>query len=174
MNKMLKIMIAGLTLVAATQGFAQEQSTNRVAVKTDWNVFVDSNPTQCWVVSSPKEMLNTKEGRVVSVNRGDVLMFVSYWPGPGKLGEVSFTGGYPYPDGSAVNLTIGNNSFELFTKGETAWAASPADDDKIIASMKRGSKAVITGVSGRGTKTQDSFSLLGFTAALDEAGNRCK
>ena len=34
-------------------------------------------------------------------------------------------------------------------------------------------QAVLTGVSGRGTTTQDTFSLLGFTASVEEAERRC-
>ncbi len=160
-------------LMAGPVAQAQEQSTNRVFAKTDWSVFVEDNPTQCWVVSSPKETVNTRGGRVVAVNRGDILMFVSYWPGSQKLGEVSFTGGYPFGDGTTVGLQIGDSRFELFTSGETAWAASPADDTKIITAMKRGAEAVLTGQSSRGTNTKDSFSLLGFTAALEDAEKRC-
>lgn len=160
-------------LMGGHAAIAQEQSTNRVFAKTDWSVFVEDNPTQCWVVSSPKETVNTKNGRVVAVNRGDILMFVSYWPGAQKLGEVSFTGGYPFGDGTTVGLQIGDSRFELFTSGETAWAASPSDDNKIITAMKRGADAVLTGVSSRGTTTKDRFSLLGFTAALEDAEKRC-
>lgn len=163
---------AGL-LFGAAGALAQEQSTNRVNAITDWSVFVEDNPTQCWIVSSPKETVNTKNGRVVAVNRGDILMFVSYWPGAQKRGEVSFTSGYPFSDGSTVTLQIGDSRFELFTTGETAWAASPDEDAKIITAMKRGAKAVISGVSSRGTATKDSFSLLGFTAALEDAEKRC-
>ncbi|MEP3345064.1 MAG: invasion associated locus B family protein [Litoreibacter sp.] len=171
---MLQSMALSAALVMATGPLsAQEQSTNRVASKTDWSVFVEDNPTQCWIVSSPKEVVNTKGGRVVAVTRGDTLMFVSYWPGAGKLGEVSFTGGYPYPDGATVSLQIGDTAYELFTSGETAWAPTPADDNKIISAMKRGADAVITGVSRRGTTTKDSFSLRGFTAALEDASKRC-
>jgi len=148
-------------------------SFNRVFAKTDWSVFVEDNPTQCWVVSSPKETVNTKGGRVVAVNRGDILMFVSYWPGAQKLGEVSFAGGYPFAEGSTVSLQIGDARFELFTSGETAWAASPSDDNKIITAMKRGANATISGVSSRKTSTKDTFSLLGFTAALEDAEKRC-
>ncbi len=66
------------------------------------------------------------------------------------------------------------NTFELFAEGEWAWPASDSDDAKIIAAMKRGSKAVLTARSSRVTQTNDTFSLLGFTAALDEAEKRCK
>ena len=44
----------------------------------------------------------------------------------------------------------------------------------MVASMRRGSTAVVTGVSSRGTTTVDNFSLSGFTAAVNEAESRCK
>lgn len=174
MKTLLKSAVISASVMLATgPAFAQEQSTNRVNAVTDWSVFVESNPTQCWVVSSPKETVNTKDGRVVAVNRGDILMFVSYWPGAGKLGEVSFTGGYPFADGSTVTLDISGNKYELFTTGETAWAASADDDNKIITAMKRGADATMSAQSSRGTKTRDKFSLRGFTAALEDAEKRC-
>ena len=52
-------------------------------------------------------------------------------------------------------------------------ASTAEDDAKIVAAMKRGKQAVLVGQSGRGTRTQDTFSLLGFTAAVDDAGARC-
>ncbi len=163
--------IAGLGLVGAVE--AQEQSTNRVNAETDWSVFVEDDPTQCWVVSTPRETVNTRDGRVVAVRRGEILMFVSYWPGENRRGEVSFTGGYPFADGSTVTVEIGSSTFELFTDGEMAWAASEQEDQRIITAMKRGAEAVLTARSSRGTQTQDSFSLLGFTAAVEDAETRC-
>lgn len=157
----------------AVSAQAQEESTNNVAVKTDWNVFVEDDPTECWGVSPPKQTVNTKEGRVVSVRRGEILLFITFRPGAGVAGEVSFTGGYPFAKDSTVKMQVGDDSYDLFTDGEWAWPASKADDAKIIASMKRGAEAVLTGRSGRGTQTQDTFSLLGFTAAMEEAERRC-
>ena len=150
-----------------------QESNNRVAANTDWSVFVEDSPKECWGVSAPKESVNTKDGQVVSVRRGEVLLFVFYRPGASVQGQVAFTGGYPFANGSTVQLQIGDTSFELFTTGENAWPASAADDARIITAMKRGSEAVMTARSGRGTITKDTFSLFGFTAALDEASNRC-
>ena len=152
---------------------AAQESTNRVSTETDWSVFVEDNPTQCWIVSAPKSIKNTRDGTEVAARRGDIRLFVSYWPGQGKQGEVSVTGGYPYRDGSSVTMQIGSDRFELFADGELAWAASPAEDQKIVSAMKRGAQAVVAGVSGRGTRTEDTFSLLGFTAAVDDAAQRC-
>jgi hypothetical protein len=157
-------------VVAAGGAFAQE-STNRVAANTDWSVFVEESPKECWGVSKPKETVNTRDGSVVSVSRGEILLFVSYRPDGG--GEVSFTGGYPFAEESTVALTIGGTTYQLFTDGEWAWAR-PEDDPKIIASMKAGADAVAVAQSSRGTRTEDKFSLLGFTAAVDDAAARCK
>lgn len=166
--------LAAAMAVAATGAFAQAQSTNRVGANTDWSVFVESNPKECWSVSSPKETVNTRGGRVVAAKRGDILLFVFNRPGSGVSGQVTFTGGYPFASGSTVNMNISGKEFELFTDGEWAWPATPADDAKIITAMKRGSSAIMTGRSGRGTQTKDTFSLLGFTASVEESDKRCK
>lgn len=166
----------GLASAVACLGcavFAQDTSTNRVAAKTDWSVFVEENPTECWSVSTPKETVNTKDGRIVAVNRSQTLLMVFYRPGAGASGQVAFTGGYPFASGSTVNVNIGGTQFEMFTEGEWAWPATVSDDAKFITAMKRGANAVVTGVSGRGTQTKDTFSLLGFTAAVEDAEKRC-
>ena len=163
----------GFMALAAFPATAQEQSTNRVAAKTDWSVFVEDNPTECWGVSTPKESVNTRDGRVVAVNRGQTLLMVFYRPSAGAKGQVAFTGGYPFAAGSTVNMDISGNTFELFTEGEWAWPATTDDDAKIITAMKRGATAILAGRSGRGTNTKDTFSLLGFTAAVEDAGKRC-
>ncbi|WP_299847670.1 invasion associated locus B family protein [uncultured Roseovarius sp.] len=164
---------AVLALVA-TDVWAQEESTNQVAAKTAWSVFEDKDPRECWAVSAPTETVNTKDGRVVAVRRGDILLMTFFRPDAGVRGQVTFTGGYPFAGGSTVNVNIGGNEFEMFTEGEWAWPASTADDAKIIAALKRGASAVLTARSGRGTITKDTFSLSGFTAAVEEADKRCQ
>ena len=109
----------------------------------------------------------------MAARRGDIRLFVSYWPQSEKRAEVSFTGGYPFAELSRVEIEIGSEKFLLFTDGELALADTPADDEKIVSAMKRGSEAVVSGVSSRGTKTRDTFSLLGFTASIEDAEARC-
>ncbi|MCB2116766.1 MAG: hypothetical protein KDE00_10825 [Rhodobacteraceae bacterium] len=161
-----------LALCMTASGGLAQVSTNRVAANTDWSVFVEDSPKECWGVTAPKETVNTKDGQSVSVRRGDILLFVTYRPGVAE-GEVSFTGGYPFATGSTVGLDIGGTTFDLFTEGEWAWSGSKEDDAKIVAALKNGASAILTARSGRGTQTKDTFSLLGVSAALDEAAKRC-
>ena len=81
-----------------------------------------------------------------------------------------------------LDFNIDNKKFDLFVppKGDYpeytfnfAWAKDTKADTEIITAMKRGSSAIITGVSKRGTKTRDTISLMGFTAALEDAVKRC-
>jgi hypothetical protein len=172
----LKNFCGSLVVCALAAGAAaaqEETSNNRVAAETDWSVFVEDNPKECWGVSVPTEVVNTRDGRVVSATRGQILLMVFYRPGSGANGQVAFTGGYPFREGSQVTVEIGGEQFALFTEGEWAWPASPAEDAQLVSAMKRGVNATVTGLSSRGTTTKDTFSLLGFTAAVEDAERRC-
>ena len=153
---------------------AQDASTNVASTQADWVVFVEESPKECWAASQPIETINKRDGRMVSVKRSDILLFVSYIPGSGIKGQISFTGGYPFDDGSNVDVNIDGARYQMFTNGEWAWAPTDEVDKKMIQAMKRGAKATLTGRSSRGTKTEDTFSLKGFTAAVEDASKRCK
>lgn len=166
-------ILAAALMLCGTAAVAQEETDNRVAATTDWAVFEETDPRECFAVSAPKEQVNTRDGNVVQVNRGETLLFVFYRPGEGVQGQVTFTGGYPFAGGSTVTMEISGTEYQMFTEGEWAWPATPEDDARIVAAMKAGATAVITGVSGRGTTTRDTFSLLGFTASVEDAAARC-
>jgi hypothetical protein len=165
-------VVGGMMLAGAAMA---QQSSNRVAAFSDWSVFVGDDPTECWSVSKPTSTVNTDDkGKPKSVRRGDILMFVTFHKGSNAAGEISYTGGYPFAPGSTVTLDIGGTVFNLFTDGEWAWSGSPDDDAKISAALKSGVSAVVKAHSARGTNTADTFSLNGFTAALDDVSARCK
>ena len=170
--KLSGILLAGLTAAFATSAAAQD-SANRVAANTDWSVFVEDEPKECWGVSAPKVIENTRDGQPVEVRRGDILLFVFYRPDAGVSGQIAFTGGYPFAEGSTAELDIGGTNFQMVTQGEWAWPATPEEDARVVAAMKGGATATIVARSGRGTRTEDQFSLLGFTAAVEEAQRRC-
>lgn len=166
--------LTGVALALAALPALAQDSTNRVATKTDWSVFTEDKPTkECWGVSSPKESVNTRDGQPVSVKRSDILLFITFRPGQ-ATGEVSFTGGYPFAKDSKVEVDIGGKKYELFSDGEWAWTSGPDEDAKLMAALRAGAEAVLTARSGKGTQTKDTFSLSGFSAAMEEAASRCK
>ena len=169
---MMRAAVVALALGTASVAVAQD-SDNRVAANTDWSVFEGNDPRECWIVSAPKETVNTRDGNVVAVRRGDILLYVFFKPSAGLNGQVVFTGGYPFAGESTVKMEIGGREYDLYVQGENAWPANAEADAQIVAPMRAGSEAVLTARSARGTVTKDSFSLLGFTASLEEAQRRC-
>lgn len=168
----LRGMAAIAVLMTGLGAASAQESTNVVATEGDWTVFAAENPKECWAVSPPKSTINSKDGKEVEVTRGDIRLYVAYRPG--QAGEVSFSGGYPFAPDSTVEVDVGGTKYNLFTEGESAWTGSPSDDEKLVASLRAGSSAVITGRSSRGTTTKDTFSLSGITAATNTARERCQ
>ncbi|WP_112321004.1 invasion associated locus B family protein [Oceanibium sediminis] len=166
-----------LTLATAAP-LAQAQTNESVAAFRDWSVFNPSDPRECYIVSPPVKTEARRNGSTVSVRRGDILLFVTIRPDEGVDKEVSFTGGYPFREGSSVDVSIGGTTFQMAPGAddarEWAWPPSPERDAEMIAAMRRGASATVTAVSSRGTTTIDEFSLLGFTAALEEAEKLCR
>lgn len=170
---MIRSSLRAIAVMAACAAPAvAQESTNVVATHGDWTVFAATSPKECWAVSPPKKSVNTKDGQPADVRRGDIRLYVAYRPG--AQGEVSFAGGYPFAPDSTVEVAIGGQNFSLFTEGENAWTGSAADDARLIAALRGGSEAVVSGRSARGTRTVDTFSLSGVTAATDKAKEACR
>jgi hypothetical protein len=120
--------------------------------------------------------VNTRGGKPAKVNRGTIQLFVTFRPGGAKDGEISFTGGYPFSTKRAPVMEVDGTKYALMTSASApqwAWPKTLADASGLMAALKKGAEAKITAYSTRGTKTVDTFSLVGFTAALDAAKKRC-
>lgn len=168
----LAVCCAALTAAPAFGQAAPE----RVASHGDWSVFVVSSPQECYIVAQPTGSAARRDGQPVEVNRGDIRLFVRFNPSDNAANEVSFSGGYPF-SADPVRVEVGDAAFD-FDPGPgdaNGWAwARPDDDARVVAAMRSGATATVTGVSTRGTTTVDTFSLTGFTAAVNEAESRCQ
>ncbi len=174
MIRILATVALGLALAVP---LAAQENTS-VAAFRDWSVFTPSDPRECYIVTPPVKTEARRNGSVVTnVKRGDILLFVTIRPEQGVDKEVSFTGGYPFAAGDTIDVEIGGTKFALSPGAdesrEWAWPPSPERDKELVDAMRAGVQAVITGVSTRGTTTIDTFSLLGFTAALEKAEELC-
>ncbi len=176
MKALAKILGMALTAALLTLSAANAQVSDAVAQKKDWSIFKQGSASDrmCWIVSQPISSTAKRAGSPVSVKRGNIFLMVAVRPGERVKNEVSMMAGYPFRKNSAVKLQVGSDTFEMFTEGEGAWTDSAESDDRMVAAMRRGADAIVSGVSSRGTTTIDTFSLRGFTAALNEARKLCK
>lgn len=143
---------------------ARAQSPQFLGTYRDWNVykFADQEQTICYIASEPKK----QEGNYT--RRDPPAVLVTRRSDPQIVDEVSVQPGYSYYEGSEVEVQIDRGRrFMLFTRGEHAWTKSEAEDEALIAAMKRGTNLTVRGNSVKNTYSLDTYSLLGFTAAYE-------
>lgn len=162
-------MIRMMTLIALCCALPLSASAQQlVGSYGDWRVFTverDGKQT-CYIASQPSK----KEGTYTK--RGDPYLLVTHKSG--AQDEVSVSAGYTFKNKSEAKLAFGQKSHMMFVKDELAWAYDEAADRAIVKDMIRGSKLVVHGTSWKGTKSQDTYSLSGFTDAHREMKRQCK
>lgn len=159
-------ILALITLLAAP---ARAAAPTLIGAHQDWKTFffMDGKQKVCFMSSQPQK----QEGNFKK--RGEVFFFVTRWVDEGK-DVVSVSSGYPFKPDSTVGVVIDGKEFFLFTQGEMAWTKGPEADVAIVGRMRKGKVMVVTGVSKRGTKTVDAYSLKGVAEAYRTMTNECK
>ncbi len=134
----------------------------------NWRVFtsLDQGKKVCYMASVPVNKTGNYR------KRGEPFVLVMYQNNGSD--EVSVSSGYPYKDGSSVDIRVDNKSYSLFTKAERAWAREASTDSALIGQMIKGNKLIVKGHSKLGTYSQDSYSLSGFTSAYKKMNSLCK
>ena len=117
---------------------------------------------------------NLEEGKY-SV-RGEVLSQVTMKEDYPESGIVSFKAGYPIKPGSKIEIIVDGKTIAQFDllRDQMAWASDVKFDAILIKAMKKGTTMVVNGVSSKGTKTKDTYSLRGFTASHKAISKTCK
>lgn len=134
----------------------------------DWSAYASkANPKVCFAVTQPKDQSPK------NVRRDPVYFYVSRWPDDGVEAEVSIKMGYPFKPGAKVTVSVGSDKFELFTKDEGAFVEKTDVEKNLIEVLKKGTTMKVEGVSARGTKTKDDYSLSGVSDALDRMSKEC-
>ena len=151
------------TLLAVFVIFITKQSLS--IEKGKWSFVKDED--WCYIGSSPikSDLPETKK-------RGDNYILVYKIIGSDE-NIIQIEAGYKYNLDKKINVKIDDSNFNFYStedSSETAWAN---DDNKIIYAMKKGLELILTGESTRGTKTNDIYTLKGFTKAVNQLNNDC-
>ena len=76
-------------------------------------------------------------------------------------------------DPISPTAVIGDAEFELLPKGNNVWVKNAAQESQLIDEMRKGAKLTIKAASKKGNVTIDSYSLAGFSQAIDRALKDC-
>ena len=162
--------------------FAAAISVSSVAADTaptllgsfnDWTAFqtTTNQGRTCYALAKPKSSEPKK------AKRDPIYLLISDWPLRKTRSEPEIVPGYEYKADSSVTASVGSDKFEFFVRNDgdsgSAWIKDQPDETRFVEAMKRGAQVVVTGTSQRGTVTHDTYSLGGFSAALDKIHSAC-
>ncbi len=68
---------------------------------------------------------------------------------------------------------VGEESFDLLPKGANLWVKNAARESALIAEMKKGETLEVKAAAVKGGETTDSYSLTGFSQAMDRLEKEC-
>jgi hypothetical protein len=141
----------------------------RLGAADAWTAYAYSEKTGkvCYLAGAPKK------SEPAGGKRKPPVAMVTHRPGEKITNVVSFVEGYPLKEGSEVSLDIAGAKFDLFAKGDSAWARTPELDKSIVEAMTKGKQAVVKGTPQKGPTTTDTYSLAGFTQALALIDKAC-
>ena len=160
------IIIIFISLFAVS---ANSQEVKKVGKFKDWEtmIIVEQTGKVCFAQSAP--VLQAPKSNI-----REARMFVSFRPGEKINNEISITGGYEFNNKNTITATSGKSKYKFDIAQEGfAWIADNKLENKMIKTMKKGSRIMITGYNQKGSQTIDHYSLLGFTKAYNTAKTSC-
>jgi|TARA_B110000196_G_scaffold34722_1_gene26183 hypothetical protein len=147
------------------------EEVKKMGTHKDWETYVINNEKGKVCFAQSKPVLQAPK-----VNPRDARLFISFRPGEKIANEISITAGYEFNNKNSVTATSGKSKykFDLVQEG-FAWMSDPKNklEKKMIKTMKKGSRIMITGYNQNGSQTIDHYSLLGFTKAYNATKANC-
>ena len=145
------------------------EEVKKVGKFKDWETMVLSKSDSIVCFAQSKPVLQSPKN-----NKRDSRLFVSFRPGEKIVDEISITAGYEFNKQNSITAKSGKFRYKFdISQQNFAWIADNKVERKMIRTMKKGSRLMISGYNSSGSQTIDHYSLLGFTKAYNEAKKSC-
>ncbi len=161
------IIIFFLTIFFFNKSIAEE--VKKIGKFKDWETVILKNDTKLVCFAQTKPVLQSPKN-----NPREARLFVTFRPNEKILDEISITAGYEFNKKNSIVAKSGKKKYKFDIVQENfAWIADGKQEKKMIKTMKKGSRIMITGYNQKGSQTIDHYSLLGFTKAYNTAKKNC-
>ena len=149
------------------QAIAEE--VKKIGKFKDWETMIIKNNSKLVCFAQSKPVLQSPKSY-----KREARLFVSFRPNEKIINEISITSGYEYNNENSITAKSGKYKYKFDIAQENfAWLADNKMEKKMINTMKKGSRIMISGYNQKGSQTIDHYSLLGFTKAYNTAKKNC-
>ena len=136
-----------------------------------WMAFkgVKDNKKVCFMAATPMHSSKQKSDK-----DDDTYLMVARYPDTPHTNEIVVMLGTTYHKTSKPTIGVDNNKVvEMFTDKDKAWIEKRAVEKDLINKMISGNVVRTIGKSHKGTVLKDTYSLKGFTKALNAITEEC-
>ena len=145
------------------------EEVKKIGKFKDWETMVMKKDSEVVCFAQTKPVLQSPKN-----NPREARLFVTFRPNEKIIDEISITAGYEFNKKNSIIARSGKNKYKFDISQENfAWIADNKKEKKMIKTMKKGSRIMITGYNKEGSQTIDHYSLLGFTKAYSTAKKNC-
>jgi len=156
-----------LFLTFNNQAIAEE--VKKIGKFKDWETVIIKNNSKLVCFAQSKPVLQSPKSY-----KREARLFVSFRPNEKIVNEISITAGYKFNNENSITAKSGKFKYKFDIAQENfAWLADSKMEKKMINTMKKGSRIMISGHNQKGSQTIDHYSLLGFTKAYNTAKKSC-
>ncbi|MCK0198419.1 invasion associated locus B family protein [Ancylobacter sp. 6x-1] len=170
-RSLVRAALTSMALILGSGAFGAAEAAPKLVTQIgDWGVYLDTSGSGkiCYALSQPKT--RAPEG----LKRDPAYFFISTRTAENVKNEISVIAGFALKEGSDATLTIGANSFTLYTRDTGAWVRNVAEEARVVDAVRKGQSVVVKTTSKRGNVTTDTYSLNGVSAAIDRAAQECR
>ena len=148
---------------------ANAEEVKKMGTHKDWETYVINTEQGKVCFTQSKPVLQAPKS-----NPRDARLFITFRPGEKIINEISITAGYEFNTKNSITATSGKNKYKFDIAQEGfAWITDNKLESKMVKTMKKGSRIMITGYNQKGSQTIDHYSLLGFTKAYNATKANC-
>ena len=145
------------------------EEVKKIGKFKDWETMILKNDSGNVCFAQTKPVLQSPKN-----NPRDARLFVTFRPNDKIVDEISITAGYEFNSKNSIIAKSGKKKYKFdITQENFAWMTDNKKEKKMIKTMKKGSRIMVTGYNQEGSQTIDHYSLLGFTKAYGAAKKNC-
>ena len=149
--------------------YVSAEELKKIGKSKDWEtlVLIKDDGLTCFAQTKP--LLQSPKA-----DKREARLFVSFSPSDKVADEISTTSGYEFNSQNSILAKSGKKKYKFdIVQDSFAWISSNKVEKKMIKTMKKGSRIMITAYNKSGSQTIDHYSLLGFTKAYNIAKKSC-
>jgi len=158
-----------IIFITAFVGQVNSEEIKKMGTHKDWETYIINGDSGKVCFTQSKPVLQAPK-----TNPREARLFITFRPSENIVNEISTTAGYDFNTKNSIIARSGKNKykFDIVQEG-FAWMADNKLEKKMIKTMKKGSRIMVTGYNQKGSQTIDHYSLLGFTKAYNATKANC-